>query len=86
MTEKISGIWGRISGRLLPFLERVLPPNSPRRHGTTGGKSFPKNSGRPVQARIRAFPEGGRILAAVPDERCPVFEGPPDPSGGRLSL
>ncbi len=26
MTEKISGIWGRISGRLLPFLERVLPP------------------------------------------------------------
>ena len=26
MNEKISGIWGRISGRLLPFLERVLPP------------------------------------------------------------
>ncbi len=26
MTEKISGIWRRISGRLLPFLERVLPP------------------------------------------------------------
>ena len=24
MTEKISAIWGRISGRLLPFLERVL--------------------------------------------------------------
>ncbi len=26
MHEKISAIWGRISGRLLPFLERVLPP------------------------------------------------------------
>ena len=25
MREKISGIWGRISGRLLTFLERVLP-------------------------------------------------------------
>ena len=26
MHEKTIAIWGRISGRLLPFLERVLPP------------------------------------------------------------